>query len=87
LTTLEVDGTKPVTTLQIRLGDGTRQTARFNHTHTIADIRSWINAGNPGMASRNYVLMTTFPSKELSEEGMTIEEAKLMGSVVVQKWT
>jgi len=87
LTTFEVDGTKPVTTLQIRLGDGTRQTARFNHTHTIADIRSWINAGNPGMGSRNYVLMTTFPSKELSDEGMTIEEAKLMGSVVVQKWT
>ena len=83
----EVDGTKPVTTLQIRLGDGTRQTARFNHDHTIGDIRNWLNAANPGMAARSYVLMTTFPSKDLADPGQTIKDAGALGSVVVQRWT
>lgn len=83
----EVDTSKPVTTLQIRLGDGSRVRAQFNQeTHTIADIRRWINAGHPGMASRSYVLMTAFPNKELTDESMTIKDADLMGSVVTQKW-
>ena len=86
-TTFEVDSNAPITILQIRLGDGSRQTARFNHHHTVGDIRHWINAGNPGMAGREYALMTTFPNRDLMEPGQTIKEANLMGSVVVQRWT
>ncbi len=81
----EVDTTKPVASVQIRLGDGSRQTARFNHDHTIRDIRNWINAANPEMASRQYVLMTTFPNKELDDEEKTVKEAGVGGAVVVQK--
>lgn len=40
----KVDADKPTTQLQIRLGDGQRMTARFNTHHTIADLRSYINA-------------------------------------------
>lgn len=40
----EVDADKPTTQLQIRLGDGQRMTARFNTDHTIADLRSYIDA-------------------------------------------
>lgn len=83
----EVDSSKPVTTIQVRLGDGSRVRAQFNQeTHTVADIRRWINASNPGMASRPYVLMTAFPNKELTDETITIKDADLMGSVVTQKW-
>lgn len=39
-----VDADKPTTQLQIRLGDGQRMTARLNTHHTIADLRSYINA-------------------------------------------
>lgn len=39
-----VDPDKPTTQLQIRLGDGQRMTARFNTHHTVADLRSYINA-------------------------------------------
>lgn len=81
----EVDGAKPVTTIQIRLGDGSRQTARFNHDHTIRDVRNWINAANPGMAERQYMLMTTFPNKDLDDENMTIKESGAAGAVVVQR--
>lgn len=41
---LNVDTTQPVTSLQIRLSDGTRLVSKFNHTHTIADVRGFINA-------------------------------------------
>lgn len=81
----EVDQSKPVTNIQIRLGDGSRQTARFNHDHTIRDIRNWINAANPGMASRQYVLMTTFPNKDLDDENATVKESGAAGAVVVQR--
>lgn len=40
----KVDADKPTTQLQVRLGDGQRMTARFNTHHTIADLRSYINA-------------------------------------------
>lgn len=40
----ELDQSKPTTRLQIRLGDGSRQTATFNHDHTVGDIRNFINA-------------------------------------------
>lgn len=40
----KVDTDKPTTQLQVRLGDGQRMTARFNTQHTIADLRSYINA-------------------------------------------
>jgi len=34
----------PTTSLQIRLVDGTRLVATFNHSHTIGDIRRYILA-------------------------------------------
>lgn len=34
----------PTTTLQIRLVDGTRLIATFNHSHTIGDVRRYIIA-------------------------------------------
>ncbi len=40
----EVDSSKPTTQLQLRLSDSSRLVGRFNHTHTIADVRHFINA-------------------------------------------
>eukprot|EP00795_Rhopilema_esculentum_P012683 gene12683-3396_t len=61
---MTVDDTKPVTTLQIRLADGTRS--------------------QPG-ASDNFILMTAFPNKELTEESKTLAEANLLNAVIIQK--
>lgn len=84
--TVEVDPAVPVTTLQIRLGDGTRLVSRFNHTHTVGDVYGFVNSASLESTSRNYVLQTTFPNKELSDHGQTIKEAGLVNAVVVQKW-
>merc|ERR550537_428046 len=51
----------PTTKLQIRLHDGQRLVASFNHTQTVGDIRAFINSSNPGMAAATYTLATTFP--------------------------
>jgi UBX domain-containing protein 1 len=40
----EVDQTLPTTSVQVRLADGTRLVARMNLTHTVGDIRKFIEA-------------------------------------------
>jgi len=38
------------------------------------------------MAARPYVLMTTFPNRELADATQTLEDAKLANAVVVQRF-
>ncbi|KAK1922381.1 glycogen metabolism-related protein [Papiliotrema laurentii] len=83
--TFQVDETKPTTSIQVRLGDGTRIIAKVNLTHTIADLRNFVQAARPD--SRPFILQTTFPSKELADGTETIEGAKLQNAVVVQRFT
>ncbi|PVF97461.1 SEP-domain-containing protein [Serendipita vermifera] len=82
----EVDMSAPTTSVQIRLADGTRLVSRMNLTHTIGDIRRFINASRPGMSERPYTVQTTLPVKVLDDESQTIEAAGLKNSVVVQRW-
>ncbi|KAM0750267.1 SEP-domain-containing protein [Meredithblackwellia eburnea MCA 4105] len=84
-TVFEVDTTQPTTQLQIRLRDGSRMVGRFNHTHTVGDVRRYINSANPGQAATNYVLQTTFPSRDLTDDAATLKDANLLGSVIVQR--
>lgn len=82
---LVVDDALPSTSIQLRLGDGTRMVSRFNFHHTIGDIRSFIDASRPG-GSRVYQLLTMgFPPKQLNDLNQTIEGAGLANSVVIQK--
>nr|XP_033769978.1 NSFL1 cofactor p47 [Geotrypetes seraphini] len=76
---------EPVTSIQIRLADGSRLVQRFNHTHRIHDIRLFIVDARPAMAATSFILMTTFPNKELSDESQTLKEANLLNAVIVQR--
>ena len=84
---VEVDSNAPVVSLQIRLADGSRLPARFNTTHTIGHVYDFVNASSP--TQRPFALMTTFPSKELSDKSQTLGDLPEFkrGGVVVQKWT
>lgn len=86
---VDVNDSQPTLSLQIRLGDGTRMPARFNTTHTIGDVYSFITASNPQSQNRSWVLMTTFPSKELSDKSQVLGDLSEFkrGGVVVQKWS
>jgi UBX domain-containing protein 1 len=77
---------------------------RMNLTHTVLDLRNFINAyeafcsygevllisttcrSRPENLTRPYTLGTMFPSQLLEDNSRTIGEAKLMNSVVVQRW-
>ncbi|KAI9209461.1 uncharacterized protein BJ171DRAFT_487088 [Polychytrium aggregatum] len=83
---LVVDNTQPVTSIQLRLADGTRLVSKFNHTHTVGDIRAFINRSRPGEAARGYVLMTTFPNKQLTDASATLKDAGLLNAVIVQRY-
>ncbi|XP_020608910.1 NSFL1 cofactor p47-like [Orbicella faveolata] len=80
-----LDESQPVTSIQIRLADGTRMVSKFNHSHTVGDIRRFICASRPQMAGMNFVLMTTFPNKELMDDSQKLSEAKLLNAVIVQR--
>lgn len=82
---LSVNDSLPSTSIQLRLADGTRMVARFNTYHTVADIRAFIDASRLGSV-RTYRLQTVdFPPKQLTDVTMTIEQAGLANSVVIQK--
>ncbi|EMC93927.1 hypothetical protein BAUCODRAFT_124676 [Baudoinia panamericana UAMH 10762] len=85
---VEVDESAPVVQLQIRLGDGTQMRSRFNTSHTIGDVYDFVNRASPASTQRAYALMTTFPSKELSDKSQVLGDIAdfKRGGVVVQKW-
>lgn len=85
---VDVDASAPTVTLQIRLGDGTRMQSRFNTTHTIGDVYSFVDRASTDSQSRAYALMTTFPSKELTDKAQVLGDMAEFkrGGVVVQKW-
>nr|XP_018258987.1 uncharacterized protein I303_08529 [Kwoniella dejecticola CBS 10117]OBR81145.1 hypothetical protein I303_08529 [Kwoniella dejecticola CBS 10117] len=83
--TFELDSSKPTTSIQLRLGDGTKMVAKVNLTHTVGDLRNYVSASRPD--ARSFVLQTTFPNRELNDSNETIETAKLQNAVVVQRFT
>jgi len=85
-TRFSVDQSKPTTSVQVRLADGTRIVARMNLDHTVRDLRNFINASRPENITRPYTIGTTFPNRTLDDDNLTIEAAGLLNSVIVQRW-
>ena len=85
---VDINDSEPTIVLQIRLGDGTRLVTRFNVIHTVGDVYSFVSASNPSSQSRPWVLMTTFPSKELNDKNQVLGDMAdfKRGGVIVQKW-
>ncbi|XP_071391259.1 NSFL1 cofactor p47 isoform X2 [Centroberyx affinis] len=80
-----LDPSQPVTSIQIRLADGGRLVQKFNHTHRVSDVRQFVVGARPAMAAREFILMTTFPNKELTDESQTLRDANLLNAVIVQR--
>uniref|UniRef100_H3AIT2 UBX domain-containing protein 2B n=2 Tax=Latimeria chalumnae TaxID=7897 RepID=H3AIT2_LATCH len=82
---LTVNESEPTTNLQIRLADGSRLVQQFNQTHRISDVRQLILQSQHNSPGANFVLMTTFPSRELTDENQTLQQANLLNAVIVQR--
>ncbi|KAJ6602729.1 hypothetical protein DFH09DRAFT_1019843 [Mycena vulgaris] len=76
------DESQPIAVVQVRLADGGRLPARLNTTHTVADLRAFIDSSTS--THQAYTLHTTFPTRTL-EDGQTLGDEKLGGCVVVQR--
>lgn len=77
------DESKPMTSIQIRLADGSRLVAKFNLDQTVGDVHSFVRASRPSLES--FTLSTSFPPKPLEDATQTIQDAGLAGSVVIQQ--
>ena len=85
LTTWEgPDDSKPTTSIQIRMPDGSRLVGKFNLDQKIHEIRAFVAAARP--TDRNqYQMLSGYPLAPVPDENATIEEGGLKGSVVVFK--
>eukprot|EP00850_Spirogloea_muscicola_P003667 SM000015S01167 [mRNA] locus=s15:124868:126493:- [translate_table: standard] len=79
-----IDGSQPVTSVQVRLADGARLVARFNHGHTVGDVRRFVEAARPVHGAFSLQAMS-FPPRVLADDSLTIVEAGLINSVIIQK--
>jgi len=82
---VHVDESAPTTNLQIRLADGSRLVGKFNHSHTVGDIRTYIVGSRPQYSGASFAIMTTFPNKELTDEKLSLTEANLLNAVIVMR--
>lgn len=80
-----IDDSVPTTKIQIRLADGSRLIQRFNSTHRILDVRDFIVQSRPEFATLDFILVTSFPSKELTDESLTLQEAGIVNTVILQQ--
>ncbi|XP_045762474.1 NSFL1 cofactor p47 [Maniola jurtina] len=80
-----LDENSPVTTVQFRLADGSRLTGRFNHTHTVADLIQYVSRAEPIYQLQPFVLLTSFPSTELSDRSATLAQANLLNTTLLQR--
>lgn len=51
----------------------------------VSDLRQFLVLARPAMAAREFVLMTTFPNKDITDESQTLQEANLLNAVIVQR--
>ena len=52
---------------------------------SVSDVRQFLVAARPNMAATEFVLMTTFPNKELADESQSLRDANLLNAVIVQR--
>ncbi|KAH8290401.1 hypothetical protein KR054_002681 [Drosophila jambulina] len=82
---INLNSEAPSTTLQIRLADGSRLAAQFNMSHTVSDIRRFIRTARPQYSASNFILVSSFPTRELSDDSSTIEKAGLKNAALMQR--
>jgi len=81
--TLTVNNDSPTTIIKIRLIDGTTKEITVNHDHTVSDIIEHIRRIS-GVSEFKLVNTSTFPKKALTELNLTVKEANLLNTNLIQ---
>ncbi|EER07636.1 Pb-reticulocyte binding protein, putative [Perkinsus marinus ATCC 50983] len=84
-TTVDLDNSKPLATIQFRFPDGQRKVQKFNlDSHRVSDVVAFA-ASCIGADSTALTLACGFPPKPLTDLSLTVREAGLDGSAVTVK--
>ena len=78
-TSTQVDTTRPITSIQVKLLNGKKQVVKINLHSTVRELASMLNAEEP------FHLVTGFPPQPLVNPEATIEESGLKGAQVIMK--
>jgi UBX domain-containing protein 1 len=78
------DESLPMTSLQLRLADGSRLVARFNAAHTLAHVRAFLAAARPA-GPTSYAFLAGVPPAVVAEDGASLEAAGLLNAVLTQR--
>jgi len=81
---VNVDTSKPMTTLQVRLASGGRLIVKLNETNSVSDLRRYIRLVKPE-TPQNFSLHTTFPNKEHTDDSATLKDAGLLGAAILMR--
>ncbi|XP_046388438.1 NSFL1 cofactor p47 [Ischnura elegans] len=84
---INVNEDEPSTTVQVRLADGTVLQGRFNHTHTVNDVRRYITLARPQYQLSSFALLSAFPRNELKDGSKTLAEAGVLNASLLQRLT
>merc|ERR1711874_177515 len=82
---VEVDTSKPMGSVQVRLGDGSRIVIKLNHHHTVGDMKQEIMAMKPE-EDREFTLVSMGPPSKVLEDKAGLKDANLFGSAVMQRF-
>merc|ERR1711892_1226373 len=82
---VEVDSSKPVGSVQVRLGDGSRIVIKLNHHHTVGDVKQEIMATQPE-EDREFTLVSMGPPSKVLQDKEGLKDANLFGSAVMQRF-
>lgn len=83
-----VDNSQPTVAIRFQMPDGSRMPARFNLSNTIGDLYQFATSTAPEMRTRNFIIQSTFPSKDHTDREQKLEDidAFKRGGIAVVKW-
>lgn len=83
-----VDNSQPTVAIRFQMPDGSRLPARFNLSNTIGDLYQFAISTAPEMRTRNFIIQSTFPSKDHTDKEQKLEDidAFKRGGIAVVKW-
>ncbi|OCT79031.1 UBX domain-containing protein 2A [Xenopus laevis] len=85
LPSVELNELEPLTNIKIWMADGKRIVQKFNTSHRISDVRDFLERIPFKSMHVPFTLAASFPLSDLLDETITIQEANLQNSVLVQK--
>lgn len=82
-----VDDSKPTTTLQVRLLDGSKIKIKLNNTSTALHLAATIGRSGLAASPSGFVLSGGYPPKDVSGSDLTksLQELSLLGAAIIVK--